>query len=272
MAAKQAPLAQAKFDPRIYTLAKPLSGGSGVIQRGYMIWDKPLPGYTGKAAIHYLYNPSTVSSDYSIADATAQAALNFPNPGDTAMLAIPLSQTVSWTLMFDRTFELWGSYDSDGTPNNKSAAVNDPSVIGVQSDVMQFMQFTGMLTNYSYGTATTSGLSKNSNYSLNQGIMQLVPCYAYFGNSQQANNASYYGYISEWSVQYTHWTQYNIPMRAVVSVYFTMLPPPAKQTTAPAGNDTWYVYPTPTGAPPAGGIVGKLLNNTASATNGVAGR
>ena len=36
----------------------------------------------------------------------------------------------------------------------------------------------------------------------------------------------YYGYINEWSVQYTHWTQYNIPMRCVISVNFTMLPMP----------------------------------------------
>lgn len=268
--ANQKTFAQAKFDPRIYRLAMPLSGStSGVIQRGYMIWDQPLPGYSDKASIHYLYNPSTVSADFNIADATAQAALNFPNPGDTAMLAIPLSQTVSWTLMFDRTYELWGKYNSDGTPVNPNVKANDPAVIGVQADVMQFMQFTGMLTNYSYGTATATGLTQNSNYSVNQGIMQLVPCYAYFGNSQNTTNLSYYGYINEWSVQYTHWSQYNIPMRAVISVSFTMLPPPAKQTTQPAGNNIWYVYPTPTGNPtnpllPAAG--------PAPATTGVAGR
>jgi hypothetical protein len=249
-------LVQPKFDPRIYQMAFPLTGATaGTIQRGYMIWASPgLPGYSGLATVHYLYNPSTVSSDYNMADASAQASLNFPNPGDSAQLAIPLSQTVQWSLMFDRTYELWGQYAPDGTPSNVFNGGNDPTSIGVQADVMQFMQFTGVLSTYQYGTNGQGGLitaptAAAQNYGLNQGIMQMVPAWAYFGASNVANNLMYYGYINEWSVQYTHWTQYNIPMRCVISVNFTMLPTPSNQPAQNASDNVYSVLPTTTGNP-----------------------
>ncbi len=258
-------------------MAFPLTGGqSGVVQRGYMIWASPgLPGYSGLATVHYLYNPSTVSSDYNIADASAQASLNFPNPGDSAMLAIPLSQTVQWSLMFDRTFELWGQYGADGQPSNVPGGDNDPSLIGVQADVMQFMQFTGMLTSYQYGTNGQGGLiaqptTAAQNYSQNAGIMQLVPCWAYFGASNVNSNLQYYGYINEWSVQYTHWTQYNIPMRCVISVNFTMLPMPATQPQQNAADSQWSVLPPANIVSPGAGTPSNPY--TALPTTGVAGR
>lgn len=239
---------QPPFDRRLTTLAYPLTGGpSGgtTLQSGYMVWDKPLPGYGQRAVIRYLYNPSTVAADYNIADASAQASLNFPNPGDTGMLAIPLSQTATWSLMFDRTFELWGSYAENGLPVNASTSVNAPglgsadaSAVGVQADVLAFMQFTGMLTNYSYGTSGAPPTQANANLAANAGIMQLVPSWAYFGNSSVANGLMYFGYINEWSVQYTHWTQYNVPMRCVVNVNFTMLPMPNTQPPTAPGVTT----------------------------------
>jgi hypothetical protein len=248
----QSLLVQPKFDPRIFTMAFPLTGStSGIIQRGYMIWDSATAPtqYGGSlATVHYLYNPSTVSSDYNIASASAQAAMDFPNPGDSAALAIPLSQTAQWSLMFDRTFELWGQYGSGGTPNNVFGTSNDPSSVGVQADVMQFMQFTGMYISSQYTTNGQGGLTASASYSTNQtGIMQMIPCWAYFGASNIQNNLMYYGYINEWSVQYTHWTQYNIPMRCVISVNFTMLPWPSTQPSQNSSASQWSVLPTPTG-------------------------
>jgi hypothetical protein len=234
-----------------------------------MIWDKPIPGYSGRAVVRYLYNPSTVSADYNIADASAQAALNFPNPGDSANLAIPLSQTAQWSLMFDRTFELWQSYESTGLPiggNDSSSG----GTLGVQADVNAFMQFTGMLTNYSGGTQNVTG-----SITKDKGIMQLVPSWAFFGNNNVSNGLIFYGYINEWSVQYTHFTQYNVPMRAVISVNWTMLPNPGTNPPsvgglqAPGGG----VLPTPGGLAPAPGNFPFVQGNTTIVSNaGIGGR
>jgi hypothetical protein len=213
---------QPAFDKRITTLAFPLTGtGAGTIERGYMVWDQPIPGYSGKAMVNYLYNPSTVSADYNIADPSVQAAMNFPIASDTAQLAIPLQQTANWTLMFDRTYEVnaGGVFTTGGTVDNSSTAdAGSPQVIGVQADVLALMQFTGMLTNYSYGTAPSSvqGTDSSTNFSIYQGIMQLVPAYFYFGNASLASNVAY-----------------NVPYRCVVAIYVTMLPPPGQST---AGN------------------------------------
>lgn len=266
---------QPQFDKRLTTLAYPLTGiDGGILQTGYMIWDKPLPGYGGRAVVRYLYNPSTVSADFNIADASAQASLNFPNPGDSAMLAIPLSQTAQWSLMFDRTFDLWNSFTTGGVPINNENGVG-ATQIGVQADVLAFMQFTGMLTNYSYGTSGSAPTQQNANLAANSGIMQLVPSWAYFGNSNIANGLMYYGYINEWSVQYTHFTQYNVPMRAVISVNFTMLPMPNTQPPTAPGASGGGFLPTPTGGPTSPvfpGSTGGSVLPIASTTTGIGGR
>lgn len=241
---------QPNFAPQLTNKAFPLSGpgASYTLQTGYMIWDQIMPGYSQRASIQYLYNPSTVSSDYNIADTYAQAALNFPNPGDTAMLAIPLSQTVQWSLMFDRTFELMGSYAANGLPNsiatvNSGTSATDAGTIGVQADVLAFMQFTGILANWAGGAASSLGAQAQSLLAGNSGVMCMWPSWAVFANSNVANGLTYYGFISEWSVQYTHWTQFNVPIRCVISVYWTMLPMPNTQppsapqiTTLPNGQ------------------------------------
>jgi hypothetical protein len=176
-------------------------------------------------------------------------------------------QTVSWQLYYDRTFELL--YGGDAT------SPNDPGVIGVQADAYQFMQFTGVLAQLSnqqaasiQGTgtdavqnaATVAANALNSSAAgstdatpvTTGGIMMMMPCYVYFGNASQqwantrttaANNAAiarqlaYYGYISEWSVQYTHWTVNMVPIRCVISVNFTMLPNPVAGTAQSTWND-----------------------------------
>lgn len=60
---------------------------------------------------------------------------------------------------------------------------------------------------------------------------------ARFGVRQPALSGACYGFISEWSVEYTHWTTSMVPIRAVVSVSFTMLPAPA--ATDPNAQATW---------------------------------
>ncbi len=43
----------------------------------------------------------------------------------------------------------------------------------------------------------------------------------------------YYGFISDWSVQVTQWTQFMIPMRCVINIDFTLLPTTATASGTP---------------------------------------
>ena len=72
------------------------------------------------------------------------------------------------------------------------------------------------------------------------GVMMMVPCYVFFGNplaqiDGNANNwniaavasqLAFYGFISEWSVTYTHWTAAWSRSGRRVTINFTMLPNP----------------------------------------------
>lgn len=241
---------QPPFASQIRTVPSPL-GVNIPLQRGYMIWEQAnFLGYTGgplgdgRDMISFLFNPSTVTSDYNIANASLQAAMLYTVPGDSGNLLAPLlQQTVSWQLYFDRTYEL--NYGGN------SGQVNDPAVIGVQADIYQFMQFTGVLATLNNGQLsqiqqqsgnTPAGSASNGTASAvtTPGVMMMVPCSVYFGNplaqiDTNANNwnigaltaqLAYYGFISEWTVTYTHWTAAMVPIRASISITFTMLPNP----------------------------------------------
>lgn len=244
---------QPKFDDRIYRLIYPMAFGSfRALQHGYMIWANPIRGFSDLAKVHFLYNPSTVEADYSVSDSSVGASLLFPNPGDKADLRVPLSQTVSWSILYDRTYELWGSYNEHGNPRQSIGRdKNNPAVVGIQADIFQMQQFTGMTVGYDEGGV--SKVTNDSTFAGHQGIIQLIPSWVFFGGPQ---NLSYYGYISEWDCQVTHWTQYMVPMRCVININFTMLPPPVNPTNKNSGgNTTWggggsgVGHPIPPGPP-----------------------
>lgn len=241
-ASSSAPVTQPPFDPRIQTLAFPLGGNQyGSLQRGYMVWDNTqlLTGYSAAAQMNFLFNPSTVTASYSlIPDTSVQAAMMFPTAYNNTDLRVPLSQTVEWSLLFDRTFELWGNYNS-GTQQGvtpSAADNNNPSVVGVMVDINAMQQFTGMYANFysgQQGAATAAGSSISGSLYNQQGIMMPVYSYVWFGSAA----LFYYGYVSEWDVTITHWTQYMVPMRCVINVSFTMMPTPAPTAGSNSNSD-----------------------------------
>ena len=154
-------------------------------------------------------------------------------PGDSGNLLAPLvSQTVSWQLYFDRTYEL--NYGGN------SSAVNDPAVIGVQADIYQFLQFTGLLATLDKSQATASarrcrsdragcGEHDRRNHDDDSVVRILREC-ARADVARTAGNSNlnaigsqlaYYGFISEWTVTYTHFTASMVPIRASISITFT---------------------------------------------------
>ena len=268
-----APFTQPGFDNRISTLAFPLSGGQfGTIQRGFMVWEKAFGPYSSKAQVQFLYNPSSVSADYAQSDPSIAAAYMFPSAFNDVDLRIPLSQVVSFSLLFDRTYELWGAYDSQGLPNGtNNSAGTSPGIVGVLADIMAMQQFTGMFTAYSTGNTGNTSPSPTALTGW-QGILQMIPSYVYFGGSNSAQNSLwYYGYISEWDVTVTHWTQYMVPQRCVINVTFNMLPPPQSNQN---GNTQISVGPGSTGpgvsTTVSGGLTGSVTNTIP--TSGVSGR
>lgn len=234
---------QPNFDPRMTTLVWPGNTSTSTpIQRGFMYWDSSVglpPGYSSAAYVKFLFNPSTVTTQYVLQDSSAQAALNYPNLSNNAALAIPLQQSTEFSLLFDRTYEMWGTsattFNQEGQTNNTRS---DIQLIGVDVDVRAMRQFTGMYAS-DYTDTGTGNVVNNTGAtgvagSLNQGLMQMVPSYLYF--STPSTGIMYYGYVDSWDVIYTHWTSLMIPMRCEVDVSFTFLPPPLSPASAAGAN------------------------------------
>lgn len=238
---KIAPIKHPPFAQQITALQFPMQTDLGkIFKRGSMIWSQPITGFSGRAHVHFLYNPSTVSADFSLSDASVGATLLFPNAHDNADLRVPLSQTVSFSLIFDRTYELWQSYNPDGTPKqNIGPDNNNPAVVGVLADILQMEQFTGMTVGYTSGPSPqhSQNNKQGGDFANKQGILQLIPSYLYFGGQQ---SLSFYGYITDWNFQITHWTKNMVPMRCIINISWTMLPPPLNKTNpGPPGALGW---------------------------------
>jgi hypothetical protein len=263
---------QPGFSPNIQTTYGGFgSQNNGSLTRGFMEWDTPLPGYSGLAKVNFQFNPSTLAVAYYNQTATNQAITDylFSIPQATAAPVVPLQQSLSFALLYDRTYELWGSYGANGWPSNipfpdMPGAVNNPSAAGVMVDILAMQQLTGMFAveNTGIGNATASPQSNNAPGGAATGEVLkpqnptlLWPTWVYFGATPAG--AYYYGYVTDWQVQITQWTQYMVPMRCVINVDFTLLPTSGAATGArgngPAGPGlvNWWSA-NPLGSEPGG--------------------
>ncbi len=263
--AAQPVYAQPPFDKRISTIPIPgnQSSGSQYLARGYMVWDHVIQGYPSKCLVRFLYNPSVVSASYAIdsSQSSTESTLLYADPSDQAQYLAPMNQTVSFALLFDRSFELWGSYETNGQPAAASSNVNDPAANGVGVDILALKQFTYQLAAANQSNSGAQNGNASAGASI-QGIMNFVPAWVYFG---PPSGVYYYGFITDFAVQFTQFTQYMVPMRAVVNVDFTLLPPPAGESITGNGASTWWsligvgalapspVLPAPSSIQTAGG-------------------
>lgn len=228
---KQTPLVQPPFAAQLSASRDQAMGLTPHLQKGYMIWDQEGGNgalgyaggpYRGRATFNFMYNPQSIQASFATEATNTQAAMLYSQPGAANILSIPLSQSVNFTLYFDRTFEV--NYNR---PNN---TVNDPAVIGVQADVVQMMQFTGMLSNLAAGLQNIKTPVVNKG-----GVMMNIQSWVYFGQNVNfrggpysrtiaENRLGYYGFVQAWDVNYTAFTQNMVPYRATMDITFQMLP------------------------------------------------
>lgn len=234
------------FDARITKipmLQYSLYGGTDKLYRGYITDQTPARTSGNFYKLNFLYNPSTVSENRSI-DANNQGILpqyaRADDPTPTPLL--PLNASVSFSLLFDRTFEMWDmSYHGSNVGS-----------MGVLADVLILFGMVGItqVTNGSVDTSKPITVPGPGGANLNvdslTGVMQYIPVYTYFGSAWASsyNNLKYYGYINSIGVTWTHWSQDMIPMRCGVSISMTLLPPMIKTANSTTSTDTSSNPPT----------------------------
>lgn len=205
------------FDPRM--TSAPF--GEKKLTRGFIIQEKPVGGTRYRC--NFLFNPSVVQLSHGL-NTNVVADDNAINPDDVTgkHLLMPLEQYLSFSLRFDRHYELW-----DPSKLYGDARTWVPS-FGVAYDILSLYKITGIaapLTSTGEETgATGSSLEafKKGDFSNGPvGPMLYTPVYCVVGST-----LSFYGVIQSLDIQYTHWTQQMIPTRAEVAISVKMLPTP----------------------------------------------
>jgi len=179
--------------------------------------------------LNFLYNPSgiewvgNVDTD-TIGDSQVMDAL------DTSTFMMPMAQTVSFSLLFDRTYETW-VYDQS----------KETSRLGVLSDIKALYAMLGIMgdsTAFTPGhnttgapieteagnTAKAAGLATSVDISMIEdptprSFMQYVQVIVMFGRDM-----TYHGVINNTTVTYTHFTQKMIPNRCSVQIGMQLFP------------------------------------------------
>jgi hypothetical protein len=94
--------------------------------------------------------------------------------------------------------------------------------------------------------------------------MTMVPTWMFL-DGDTGYGLSYYGYISDFTVTITHFTQYMVPMRCVIDFDFALMMPPANEPTGPKFTDWMYLSELTQDG-------GTLLGGIPASTSGKAGR
>lgn len=159
--------------------------------------------------VNFLYNPATIGESRAVDINSDMLPAYNRNPDDPGNYVSALNTTITFSLLFDRTFELW-----DSQYNGTIAGI-----YGVRSDIEAFYN----LLNINQPQVSASGLFSNKKLNVVQGAMTFSPCNLYFSNTARGALA-YFGYVTEIDVTYSHFAANMVPARCAVDVTFACLP------------------------------------------------
>lgn len=192
-----------------------LGNSNDLLYRGFLA-TRVQPGSSTQYRVKFLYNPSTINENRSL-DLNSEVLPTYArNPDDPGQYATGLNATVSFSLLFDRTYELWDS----------SYRFTDPGIYGVMVDVNAFYNMLNINQLNTLSEPYRGGsipVNPNQKYTtVVQGTMSAVPLDLYFGY-RSAGALKYFGYISQFDVTYTHFSQKMVPMRCAINVGMVLM-------------------------------------------------
>jgi hypothetical protein len=199
------------FDRRILTLPGP--AGVAHLVRGKlktMFTELPTGSTPPNAgwAVNFLYNPSTISVSHQVTDLLKPP--NVQDPMDVTTFLGNTQSTVTWQLLFDRSYEMWDSAYWDQAPGKYGCYVDVRALYGMLQMVNQ---------------TPIKGID------LIISPLRMTPVQVYFGGN---TSLSYYGRVESLTITYTHWSTSMVPIRCVADITLTIYPKPS---TLPVGTD-----------------------------------
>lgn len=232
MVALQSPPVNPPFDARMLSIGSPLSK-SASLARGMILED--LQGKPGQRqhGCRFLFNPTELDVSHSVN--TAFLPTDQGNVGDpTSPIGNP-GASLSFSLLFDRTYELWDS----------SQAKTRAGQRGVYVDVLALYYLCKIVDE---GTVSTDN---NGNFETLDNILKpMQPTLAYFYFGAPGRSLSYYGFINQLGITYSHWASSMVPQRCVVNINVTIMPKDATAGNAGSLANPNATNPSaPTGPP-----------------------
>jgi hypothetical protein len=185
------------FPSQITSLSSPLGIPAVKLERG-KIW-REFSDNGHLYACRFLYNPSTLQVSHGISSDQAFTPLpkSARDPNDPSTYNIPLGSTASFSLLFDRTYDLM----------LKKAAGTSAGNQGVERDIQALYYIVGI-----------KGLKGGDNRLITSPMINNT-VFVLFGGP---DSLKFYGYISSLAITYTHWTQFMVPVRATAAITLTI--------------------------------------------------
>lgn len=243
MARKTAVPLNPNFDSRMLSIGAPnlYDPATGkqiknTIRRGWLVnyasKESPAPGgVIGR--VNFMYNPSevnvshTANPDMATTDQVT-AAQNKGLQATEGTFALSPLGTLSISLLFDRTYELWDS-SYKGTV---------AGTYGVYADILALYKMFGMVS-HTIDARNSNKFDSDMhptnviNFNLFPTLPLMYPIiYTYLGPS----SLKFFGAVVGYNVNYTHWSRGMIPMRAGVDLTVNLMPDPGNKGN---GGSTW---------------------------------
>lgn len=189
------------FDRRISTLPGP--AGAPALQRGLVANRGTLNGL--KYGLKFLYNPSVLNVSHTLDMNATPLPPGYKSPNDSSTYIGPVNSSMSFDLLFDRTYELWDS----------SYAGSEAAANGVYSDVAAVYRMLGLIDYENQGGLLQSQMLP---------IQQIFQFGNFSANPKYPGSLKFLGYVTELDISYTHWTMYMIPARCTMSFSVQLIP------------------------------------------------
>lgn len=186
------------------------------LYRGLMVSRPATGGTATQFRVNFLYNPSTINESRSLDLNNDVLPTYARNPDDPGKYATGMNTFIGFSLLFDRTYELWdiGYYGTDAGTYGVMVDVNafyNMLNINQQVTITPQQQIGGSVP----FTATSYG-------QIVQGAMSAVPVDLYFGY-KSPGALKYFGFVTQMDVTYTHFTQKMVPQRCAINVGFQVM-------------------------------------------------
>jgi hypothetical protein len=201
------------FDSRLLTRNAQHAGGFNRSPASGFMRTRELVG-TKRYGLRFLFHPSEVGLSHSIVQDMPVVQNMDPSIRNQGLRPLADMQSgASWTLLFDRTYELWDSA-------YKGSFVG---TYGAWVDIKAFYDMVGVTRRFTT-TKTSEGVWESSFGDTTTDWHPVGPMVPNPVDVEFGGPLKFYGFVSSGNIQILQWSASGVPMRATLAINLTLSP------------------------------------------------